>query len=413
MGPRPMTSRASLVMTLIHPPGALVGRSGFASPTDFPDSPLSRALAEPLLLGLFLPIQAGGWTASTLPRTTDWSFDYNRDLVLEAEQLGFDLVFALSQWLPKGGYGGVLDGQALDSFTSIAALSALTRRILLVATVHVLYGPWHPLQLAKFGATLDHISGGRFGFNVVTGHRAVEHEMFGWPRIEHDRRYALAAEFVEVVQRLWQDDEPFSFSGESSWRLGDGFVTPKPRYGRPILVNATGSEAGIAFAGRYSDIVFVTSPAGADIDSALQALPDHTARVKAAARAVGREVRTLINPLVICRETEAEAWAYADAIVAHADPRSPKGFRTLDSDAQAWKGREGRADPYAAIGGNIRVIGSPEQVVAQFAALKRAGIDGLQLSFYDFKPDLAFFGERVLPLMRQAGLRAAPAALAA
>ncbi|PIK72783.1 LLM class flavin-dependent oxidoreductase, partial [Methylobacterium frigidaeris] len=195
-------------MTLTHSPGALVGQSGFASPADFPESPLSRALKEPLLLGLFLPIQAGGWTASTLPRTTDWRFDYNRDLVLEAERLGFDLVFALSQWLPKGGYGGVLDGQALDSFTSIAALSALTRRILLVATVHVLYGPWHPLHLAKFGATLDHISGGRFGFNVVTGHRAVEHEMFGWPRIEHDRRYALAAEFVEVVQRLWQDDEP-------------------------------------------------------------------------------------------------------------------------------------------------------------------------------------------------------------
>ncbi|MGY2047868.1 LLM class flavin-dependent oxidoreductase [Methylobacterium sp. JK268] len=400
-------------MTLTHSPGALVGWPGFASPTDFPDSPLSRALAQPLLLGLFLPIQAGGWTASTLPRTTDWRFDYNRDLVLTAERLGFDLVFALSQWLPKGGYGGVLDGQALDSFTTMAALTAVTRRILLISTLHVLYGPWHPLHLAKFGATLDHISGGRWGLNLVTGHRAVEHEMFGWSRIEHDRRYALAAEFVEVLQRLWQDEENVSFAGESPWRLQGGFVTPKPAYGRPILVNATGSPAGIAFAGRYSDIVFVTSPAGADIDSALDALPAHTASVKAAARAVGREVRTLLNPLVICRETEAEAWAQADAIVAHADARSPKGFRTFDSDAHAWKGREGRPDPYGVIGGNIRVIGSPEQVVEQFAALHRAGIDGLQVSFYDFAPDLAFFGERVLPLMREAGLRRAPAPLPA
>jgi hypothetical protein len=76
------------------------------SPADFPDSPASRVLAQPLMLGLFLPIQAGGWSASTLPRTTDWTFDYNAALVARAEALGFDLVFALSQWLPKGGYGG-------------------------------------------------------------------------------------------------------------------------------------------------------------------------------------------------------------------------------------------------------------------------------------------------------------------
>ena len=51
------------------------------------------------------------------------------------------------------------------------------------------------------------------------------------------------------------------------------------------------------------------------------------------------------------------------------------------------------------------MIGTPEQVVEQFVRLKRAGVDGLQLSFYDFKPDLEFFGDRILPLMKQAGLR--------
>ncbi len=89
----------------------------------------------------------------------------------------------------------VLNGQALDSFISLAAMAAITQRIMLISTVHVLYGPWHPLHFAKFGATLDHIAKGRWGVNVVTGHRAVEHEMFGWSRIDHDRRYELAAEF--------------------------------------------------------------------------------------------------------------------------------------------------------------------------------------------------------------------------
>ncbi|HMK78288.1 MAG TPA: LLM class flavin-dependent oxidoreductase [Xanthobacteraceae bacterium] len=391
-------------MTIVHKPGSIVGWPLFKGPADFPDSPLARSLRQPLFLGVFLPIQAGGWSASSLPRTTTWTFDYNKALTLKAEELGFDLIFALSQWLPKGGHGGVFTGQALDSFITTASLAAVTQRIMLISTIHVLYGPWHPLHLAKFGATLDHISGGRWGINVVTGHRAIEHEAFGWSRIEHDRRYELAAEFIEVLQRLWGESENFSFSGLSSWKLKDAFVTPKPLYGRPILVNATGSDAGIAFASRYSDVVFITSPAGSDIESALQALPAHTARIKQAARDLGREVRLLINPMVISRDTESETQAYYDAIIAHADPVA--SMQRFDSDAHAWKGRVGRdSDTRRAIGGNIEVKGTPAQVVEQFARLKQAGIDGLQLSFFDFKPDLDHFGERILPLMRQAHLR--------
>jgi FMNH2-dependent dimethyl sulfone monooxygenase len=375
------------------------------SPTGFKDSPVSRAFEQPLLLGLFLPIQAGGWSASTLPRTTDWNFDYNLALVQQAEAFGFDLVFALSQWLPKGGYGGVFNGEALDSFMSLAAMTARTERIILVATSHVLYGPWHPLHFAKFTATLDHISNGRWGINVVTGHRAIEHEMFGWHRIEHDRRYELASEFLDAVQQLWAQPENFSFAPElSSWKLDKAFVTPKPQYGRPLLVNATGSDAGIEFAARYSDVVFITSPAGSEIEAALAALPAHTARVKAAALAHRRTIRTLINPMVICRETPAEARAYHDAIVAHGDEGS---FHRFESDAHAWRGGAEQRNSAAAraVGGNISLIGSPQQIADYIVRLHRAGVDGVQLSFFDFKPDLEFFGERVLPLLREAGLR--------
>jgi dimethylsulfone monooxygenase len=377
-----------------------------SSPADFPDSPLSRALRQPLMLGLFLPIQAGGWSASKLPRTTDWSFDYNADLVRQAEGLGFDLVFGLSQWLPKGGYGGVLNGQALDSFISLAAMAAVTSRIMLISTVHVLYGPWHPLHFAKFGATLDHISKGRWGVNIVTGHRAVEHEMFGWSRIEHDRRYELATEFVDVVQRLWSETENFSYEGER-WRLENAFVTPKPQFGRPVIVNATGSDAGIDFASRYSDIVFMTSPTGSEIESALESLPAHIARIKREARAKGREIRTLINPMVVCRDTEREAQEYYRAIVENADTQAaPQGMGRFESDAHAWKGRAGRDGPeQRALGGNIQIIGSPARVADYILRLKAVGIDGIQLSFYDFKPDLTQFGARVLPLLKQSGLR--------
>ncbi|MEI9984768.1 MAG: LLM class flavin-dependent oxidoreductase [Aliidongia sp.] len=269
----------------------------------------------------------------------------------------------------------------------------------------MLYGPWHPLHFAKFGATLDHISGGRWGVNVVTGHRAVEHEMFGAPRIEHDQRYTLADEFLGVVKHLWQADENFSYEA-AAWRMHEAFVTPKPLFGRPILVNATGSDAGIEFAARHSDIAFISSPTGTAFETAIADLPAHVARVKDAGRRAGRALRVLINPLIICRPTDAEAEAYADAIIEQSEPT---GFAAgkFDSDAHAWRNRkqyDGTRERGLG-GGNLQIIGSPQRVTESLARLHAAGIDGVQLSFYDFQPDLDFFGAEVLPLLIDAGLR--------
>jgi alkanesulfonate monooxygenase SsuD/methylene tetrahydromethanopterin reductase-like flavin-dependent oxidoreductase (luciferase family) len=372
------------------------------APTEFPDSPLSQAMRQPLMLGVFLNFQ--DMRHSSLASSSTWTFDYNAEIVTLADRLGFEIVFSRTQWLPKGGY----DGEAsLDSFIGVAAFAPITKRILLISTIHVLYGPWHPLHLAKYGATLDHISKGRWGINIVTGHRAVEHEMFGWNQIEHDQRYLMAGEFFDVVERLWSETENLSHvSRYSTWKIKDGYITPKPLYGRPILVNATGSEAGMDFAAQYSDLVFITSPGGAHIDSALETLPAHIAKIRRAAAGYGRGIKTVINPLVVSRETERESIAYADAIAGGKLPPEQTGQRGYASDAHAWRGRQDPSHKQGrGLGGNIEIIGSPEQVVDQLLALKNVGIDGVQLGFYDFLPDLAFFGERILPLMRQAGLR--------
>jgi FMNH2-dependent dimethyl sulfone monooxygenase len=186
--------------------------------------------------------------------------------------------------------------------------------------------------------------------------------------------------------------------------LENAFVTPKPRYGRPVLVNATGSPAGITYAATYSDLVFITSPAGHEIDAALQALPAHNTAIKAAGVERGRQLRTIINPMIVCRETDREAQRYHKAILGAADRGAIEGFVTHQrtGDAIAWKAH---GDQHRALGGNIQIIGSPEHVVDRLVGLKRAGCDGVQVAFFDFAPDLEFFGEAVLPLIRQAGLR--------
>jgi FMNH2-dependent dimethyl sulfone monooxygenase len=375
------------------------------SPADFPDSPLSQVLRQPFLLGLFLPIQAGGWTPSTLPRTTTWTFEYNAALTRRAEELGFDLVFGLAQWASKGGYGGTTRYReiSLDSFMATAALAATTERILLISTLHVLYGPWHPVHLAKFGATLDHISQGRWGINVVTGYAAREPAMFGMTKIEHDRRYEMADVFVTRMKQLWSLDENLTVDGPH-WRMEDAFVSPKPRYGRPVLVNASGSPTGIDYGVRHSDIMFVTSPAGNQLEDAVTSLPGHVATIRRVAAAEGRQIRTIINPMVLCRDTEREAIAYRDAIEAAADSEAVENFAEhgRKGDAQSWRNQRRL---HRAIGGNLHLVGSPQQIVDGFLKLRKAGVDGVQLTFYDFAPDLEHFAEKVLPLMHQAGLR--------
>jgi FMNH2-dependent dimethyl sulfone monooxygenase len=377
-------------------------------PFDFSDSPLSRASRQPLLLGVFLNLQ--DINVSNYPTTNTWTFDYNVEIVHQAEALGFELAFSRTQWLPKGGYDG---SASLDAFVALGAMAAVTKSILLISTMHVLYGPLHPLHIAKYGATLDHIAKGRWGINIVTGHRAVEHEMFGWQRIEHDKRYEMAGELFDVVNSLWGETENLSYEGKvSPWKLENAWITPKPLYGRPVLVNATGSPAGIEFAASYSDLVFITSPGGAHIESALETLPDHIKVIKEAAKKKGRVIKTVINPIIVSRDTPEEAEAYAQSIADGKPKQDSKATfgntnaKAWDSDAHAWRGRkDARHKQGLGIGGNIEIIGSPQQVVEQLAALHAIGIDGVQLCFYDFQLDLEYFGDKILPLLKEAGLR--------
>ena len=367
-------------------------------------TPLQRTFDQPLILGLFLPLQSGAWSPSTAPRNTAWSFDYNAECTIRAEELGFDLVFGLGQWLGGGGYGGEMHFRemAMDPLLITSGLAPVTKNILLISTVHVLYG-WHPVHLAKFAATIDHMSGGRWGLNMVTGHKPSEFKMFGLTQMEHDLRFEMADEFVTMMKRLWTETGNLSQAGRF-WSMENAFVAPKPLHGQPVLVNAGASTATIDYAAAHSDMLFITSPAGADPAKACAALPAHNRNIKAAARAAGRDLRTIINPHIICRPTEREAKMARQAIIDQQDPVAADNFARslMGRGKSSWSATT--RDMWV-VGGNVHLVGTPEQVVDWFLKLQAAGCDGVQINFYDFLPDLEFFGDAVLPLMKEAGPR--------
>ena len=170
------------------------------------------------------------------------------------------------------------------------------------------------------------------------------------------------------------------------------------------MVNAGSSPAGINYATDHSDIIFVTSPGGANPEDACRTLPAHIKKIRDSARRKKRRIKIMINPHVICRETEEEAWKQYHRILDQADPIALENFVAtfMGGDQNSWKGH---SKNNWAVGGNVHLVGTPEQIVDWFIKLKKAGCDGMQINFFDFLPDLDFFGKRVIPLLHQAGLR--------
>ena len=136
----------------------------------------------------------------------------------------------------------------------------------------------------------------------------------------------------------------------------------------------------------------------------METLPDQTQHIHAMARAEGRQIRTVINPHIICRETEKEVKAVCGAILEGEDPGAVDGLMgtMTRGDQSSWCGHK---RDQRIIGGNVHVFGTQEQVTEQLAGLHAAGCDGVQINFFDFAADLEFFGERVIPLLKDAGLR--------
>jgi FMNH2-dependent dimethyl sulfone monooxygenase len=129
----------------------------------------------------------------------------------------------------------------------------MTEKLYLFATSHV--PVVHPIAAAKMATTIDHISKGRFGLNMVCGWFQPEMEMFGAKMMEHDTGYAYASEWVEIVLKLWTE-QWFDYKGEFL-TINQGFAEPKPyQKPRPVLICAGSSPKGRDFAAKYCDINF-------------------------------------------------------------------------------------------------------------------------------------------------------------
>ena len=210
---------------------------------------------QKMKLGLFGTNCSYGLIMSHIDSTYKVTWDHTREIARRADALGFEALVPIARWK---GFGGTtnFNGNCFETYTWAAGVAEATENIAMFATSHL--PTVHPIVAAKMATTIDHISGGRFGLNVVMGWVKPEMEMFGAAQREHDERYAFGQEWIDYVRELWS--EPHSFTHEGKYFTGENVEAyPKPvQAPQPVMINAGNSPAGVAFSARNVDINFAS-----------------------------------------------------------------------------------------------------------------------------------------------------------
>jgi dimethylsulfone monooxygenase len=355
-----------------------------------------------LKLGVFGPNVSHGCAATTAEGHLVLNWQNSKDIVLTADRMGIEALVPVARWK---GFGGPtnFNGESYEPLTWAAAMGALSNHVTVFSTTHV--PTMHPVAAAKQCVTADHASSGRFALNVVCGWAQPELELFGTSVVPHEKRYEMAAEWVEIVRRLWTEGE-FDFEGRY-FKIPKGVSNPKPlQKPHPPIMNAGASPIGARFAAQYADIAFAALFEGQF--EANKAQIDNLRRT--AREEFHRELQVWTGGWVVCRPTEKEARDYAHYYIHEkGDWEAAENLtRELGIKASAYLSAELvqlLKYRFLAGWGGLPLIGTPEQIVDQLAELSRAGLDGVVLSWVNYHQEMRDWGRDVMPLLEQAGLR--------
>jgi len=414
----------------------------------------------PLLFNAFLMntgshIQHGQWRHPEARQAEFNGLGLWLDLARTLEEGLFDAMF----FADVSGLYGPADGQYADNVHEglqipsndptvlLGALAVVTEHIGLATTSNVMQN--HPFNFARQLSTLDHLSGGRVAWNIVTSTQENAARNYGLPAlVEHDARYDWADEYLEVVYKLWEGswDEGALLQDKEGGRFADPARIHKifhegPRYSvegphlpspspqrTPLLFQAGGSERGIRFAARHAECQFIMTPNPG-------VARDHIQRVRAEVAEAGRDpqdVKFFQGLSLVIGDDEADVrareqdyldYASVTGFLTHASlgilpdgTRLPDETRLIDipnNGGQAHVEWLRRATPEREptladlANGRIRrgyAAGTPEQIADQLQEWREAGVDGINLINWRLPGTYEEFNEKLLPVLQRRGL---------
>ena len=292
-----------------------------------------------LKLGAFLMAtghHVAAWRHPEVPANAGLDFSHYKHLAQVAEAAKFDTLFIADSVAAATGdiASRMARSDHFEPMTLLSALSAVTERIGLISTVTTSYN--EPYHVARKFASLDHLSYGRAGWNLVTSDAAAEAQNFGRDEhIGHAERYSRAREFYEVVTGLWDSwaDDAFSrdkASGEyydpaklhvlnhqgEHFRVKGPLNVARSPQGRPVIVQAGSSEAGRELAAQTAEVVFTAQPS---LASAQAFYADLKGRLGKFGRSAD-SLKIMPGVFVVVGETEALAREKFESFQALVEP---------------------------------------------------------------------------------------------
>ena len=358
-------------------------------------------------LGIFNVNCNGGLTISRAPEAwkADWP-DVVKATVM-ADEAGYDFILPVAKWHGFGGESKSLS-KSYETLTHGAALGALTKHAAMFSTVHVPLVT--PVFAAKAIATIDHVTNGRAGLNIVCGWNPDEFAMHG-VAIDNERRYEQGLEWYRIFAKALEGREKFDFDGEF-YKLRGVYTDPvSVQRPRPTVMSAGFSHKGRDFAAQAADVLFT-------LVAEIEQVPAMVTSVRDFVAPYGRKVGVYTRAQIVCRPTFREAMDYFhyfaeemadhEAIAYHrAKSGAARGSDTKFSErpSQNKYTRMTGKSFSGAFQSIYPLIGTPDEIVAEMQQMLAAGLDGVAMVFLNYLDEMPYFNEEVLPRLERAGLR--------
>lgn len=328
------------------------------------------------------------------------------ELARAAEEVGFDTLFIADNWSGHQRVAEEFGHQSPAFHAPLLAMALLTatERIGVISTFHTTHHK--PAHVARMGATLDAFSEGRWGWNIVTGFSADEAALFGEEFVEHDKRYTMAAEFTDLVKRLWSEHEPIDVDGQF-YRVKGRIKAPRPSQSpHPLLISAGASDAGMEFAATHCNQLVTLAKNAESLTKVAEKLSVFTAGAR-------RNVGLCPFSLAIIREEEGRAQEDFDGLLKSLNVAATREIAadvlgSIESSRSMFEkmGSDEAAMAFGGGGSVLKLLGTPKQVAEQIIELKQSVplISNILINFLLWSAQELRTFSRVLPYLREAGI---------
>ena len=335
--------------------------------------------------GYWLPV-FGGWLRNVDDENMAPTWEYSKKLAQRSEQIGYSL--SLVAELNLNDIKGV-EAPSLDAWSTAAALMAVTEKLEYMVAVRPTFH--NPALLAKQAANIDQIGGpGRLSLNVVSSWWKNEAKMYGVNFEQHDDRYARTAEWLDVVENLWERDH-FSYEGKF-YRVENTVLQPKPATKpRPVIYAGGESDAAKNLIAAKCDAYVMHGDPPEKIGERIADMRKRREKLGLPPMIYGMAAYSII------RNTDAEAKKELARITdVKASSAGYKNYQEWLAGTQLEQ--RVSLEDYSVSNRGLRsgLIGTPSQVMDQVAAFKKVGIDLFLLQCSPQLEEMERFAEQVI-----------------